>query len=184
MCSSVILIIVRDINNAVLHNKIQGNHDRPFGGKLEGCFSPSDVNRTNFIVLRLDQSPFHLDSLVITPSSLRSGIQNPIFNSLFSDSVSCNRTSSRFDGGRPLRRSCCNCSISGTLRLMCLLQVSMLPLSRSPGYRHTLSLVLSYHHRKVGFDLPECSLESRQLARLSTGQKHRAHGAQDHQHTN
>lgn len=74
----------------------------------------------NFIMLREDQSRFHLGSVLITLASLKSGIQNPVFNSLFSASVRCNKTSSFFDGGRPLRRSCCNCSISGTLRLICL----------------------------------------------------------------
>lgn len=87
---------------------------------MDGCFPPSDVNRMNLIVLRLDQSLFHRRKAATTSSLLKSGIQNPVFNSLFSASVRWRRISSRFDGGRPLRRSCCNCSISGTLRLIYL----------------------------------------------------------------
>lgn len=107
-------------------NEGKRDHDRPFGGNADGCFPPSAVNRMNFIMLRADQSRFHLGSVFITPSSLRSGIQNPVFNSLFSASVRCTKASSRFDGGRPLRLSCCNCSISGTLRLICLCKMRLI----------------------------------------------------------
>lgn len=100
--------------------KRKGYHESPLGGKAEACFPPSDVIRMNFIVLRLDQSPFHRRRAATTSSLVTSGNQNPVFSSLFSVSVRWRRTSSRFAGGRPLRRSCCNCSISGTSRLMYL----------------------------------------------------------------
>jgi hypothetical protein len=74
----------------------------------------------NFIMLRPDQSPFHDARPLITSSWLKSGIQNPVLNSLFSTSVRCSKASSRLLGGRPFLRSLCNCSISGTLRLIYL----------------------------------------------------------------
>lgn len=98
----------------------RGYHERPLGGKADGCFPPSDVIRMNFIVLRLDQSPFHRRRAATTSSLVTSGNQNPVLSSLFSVSVRWSRASSRFAGGRPLRRSCCNCSISGTSRLIYL----------------------------------------------------------------
>ena len=104
-----------------LKNKtITKDHDIPFGGKAEDCFPPSLVKRMNFMLLSPDQSPFHEARALITSCWLRSGNQKPVLNSLFSTSVRWRRFSSRLLGGRPFRRSLCNCSISGTLRLMYL----------------------------------------------------------------
>lgn len=98
------------------------NHESPLGGKLEGCFVPSVVNRMNLILLRLDQSPFHRARFFSTSSWVKSGAQNPVLNSLFSISVRCDNASSLLLGGRPFRRSCRSCSISGTLLLINLLK--------------------------------------------------------------
>ena len=125
--------------------KRKGYHESPLGGKAEACFPPSAVIRMNFIVLRLDQSPFHRRRAATTSSWVTSGSQNPVLSSLFSVSVRWRSTSSRFAGGRPLRRSCCNCSISGTSRLMYLWEehrVSKCPLqglASRPTYLVTIS---------------------------------------------
>lgn len=113
-----------DLSNKVKERKIKKeiffiyiiiiiNHDNPFGGKLDCCFPPSEVRRTNCIIPRFSHSPFHIAKLFITSPSVRSGTQNPVLNSFLSASVLSDNASSLLVGGRPFRRSCCSCSISG-----------------------------------------------------------------------
>lgn len=166
---------------------IEGYHERPLGGNAEGCFPPSDVIRMNFIVLRLDHSPFHRRRAATTSSLVTSGNQNPVLSSLFSLSVRWSSTSSRFAGGRPLRRSCCNCSISGTSRLMYLWREehrvsngSTVGQTMLPHQQHTSSPFLEYPRLKQHWTPLECFPGNTQSDPLSASQPKRSRDKVNH----